>query len=386
MRNIFKNIILSLFVLSLFVGASFAAVNYYFYPHYVITGVVTADSGGSPSGKPVVFFQNTDFLNAGIFVSSEASSNKYVLNAYAAVPPLSYFVLMGATYYVAIPNSNPSSPSDGYGADPVAVSISGKGKEIANLYYKKGGGGGVIIGKTGESPLFDTIKFGNRVYQKSLVARGEKFIVSATPKISATVKSDYGIDTKALSININEERGDASSHSFAVKEVDIKSVIKSAAAAEGAESIKMLSFSYDVPSAYKLSEGQNTIKLKASNLYGATEEVAIVTVMSGPLSVIGQVLTYPSPFSPTRDKNVMITYTLSGDGDIDIILVSGGKQVVKKLTCFAGSEGGSAGLNKVYWDGKPDQGGVVGNGIYSGAIIDKALGKILARFKLSVVD
>ena len=138
-----------------------------------------------------------------------------------------------------------------------------------------------------------------------------------------------------------------------------------------------------------MGEGANTLKFRASNAYGITEEVGIVVVMSGALSVIGQPLTFPAPFSPTKDGKVTIQYTLSDDGDIDIILVSGAKQVIKKIVCFAGQEGGAAGVNKVEWDGKMDNGGIVGNGIYTGAIIARSEGRVLnAKYmiKMSVVD
>jgi flagellar hook assembly protein FlgD len=79
-------------------------------------------------------------------------------------------------------------------------------------------------------------------------------------------------------------------------------------------------------------------------------------------------------------------YTLSKDADIDIYIFSGAAEMVKKISCPAGSVGGSAGLNKVKWDGTRDAGGTIGNGIYVATIVAKQEGKMLSKFKINVFD
>ena len=60
--------------------------------------------------------------------------------------------------------------------------------------------------------------------------------------------------------------------------------------------------------------------------------------------------------------------------------------LITKLSCPTGTEGGSAGVNKVAWDGIMGDSKIDGNGVYSGAIVSKIEGRVLARFKLTVMD
>ncbi|MGB9613460.1 MAG: hypothetical protein ACPL4K_04705, partial [Candidatus Margulisiibacteriota bacterium] len=111
-----------------------------------------------------------------------------------------------------------------------------------------------------------------------------------------------------------------------------------------------------------------------------------VTVLGGPLRVIGIPITFPSPFSITKHGKVTIQYELSKSGNITLYLVSPTGEIIKKWNFNAGEEGGSAGINKVTWDGRTDQGYLAGNAIYLGSIISRDDNRLLAKYKLTIVD
>ena len=57
-------------------------------------------------------------------------------------------------------------------------------------------------------------------------------------------------------------------------------------------------------------------------------------------------------------------YTLTANSDTYIYFFDiAGNQICRKW-CPAGTQGGSSGINRVFWDGKNDYGGVVANGVY----------------------
>ncbi|MBU0629859.1 MAG: hypothetical protein KKC80_02940 [Candidatus Margulisbacteria bacterium] len=109
-------------------------------------------------------------------------------------------------------------------------------------------------------------------------------------------------------------------------------------------------------------------------------------VSGGPYRVIGDALVFPSPYNRGRDKDLIIQYRLSHDADIDIFVVSVNGDIVKKFIFSAGRAGGTAGLNKVKWSGRADDGTLPGNGIYVGTIVDRANNQLLKKFKITIND
>ncbi|MFA5035071.1 MAG: hypothetical protein WC500_04765 [Candidatus Margulisiibacteriota bacterium] len=109
-------------------------------------------------------------------------------------------------------------------------------------------------------------------------------------------------------------------------------------------------------------------------------------VIGGPLRVVGEALVYPNPFSLAADKNLVIQYRLSEDTDIDIFIVAVSGDIIKKLSFYSGAEGGSAGINKIRWNGRADDGTLIGNGIYVGTIVDRGGNNVLSKFKLAIND
>ncbi|OGC11254.1 hypothetical protein A3K48_01860 [candidate division WOR-1 bacterium RIFOXYA12_FULL_52_29] len=109
-------------------------------------------------------------------------------------------------------------------------------------------------------------------------------------------------------------------------------------------------------------------------------------VSGGPYRVIGDALVYPSPFNRARDKELIIQYRLSHDTDIDIFIISVSGDILKKISLAAGHPGGSAGLNKVKWSSRADDGTLPGNGIYVGTIVDRLNNQVMKKFKLTIND
>jgi len=214
--------------------------------------------------------------------------------------------------------------------------------------------------KSGKPPIIDSIKIGNRGY-----IRGETVIVSDTPTILPSFKSD---DVTAQTITLTINKGSSSE-----KIVSIKDINKALSAG--------------TPEMGKLSPGKNEIEILITDNNGSTSEVIKLLVLSGETKIVDAPLASPSPYSPLRDNNgITIQYTLSANAGIDLYIYSVAGELVKKISCQEGSEGGSAGLNKVKWNGAPDRGGILGNGTYMGTIIARADNKMIGKFKVNVFD
>jgi hypothetical protein len=277
--------------------------------------------------------------------------------------------------------------ANGYGAGPADVTISGTGYEVVNLAMVFGGGVGPVIDPVlAEPPVIEQIRFGERVYFKHLVERGDKFYTSDTPVISADIEGTeaFGIDTGDITVQINNRQA------YTIASSAVSEIYDSFTAAGVTRS---LSIRYTVPESQALlsdpdQDTDNTVTFTAWDAGHtiSTTEVCTVTVAGGPLRIIGAVLAYPSPFSPTKDGGTQIQYTLSRDAEIEVIVVSIAGEAVRRIHCPAGTEGGSAGANKVPWNGRNMIGEQVGNGVYAGTIISREENKMLAKFKVTVFD
>jgi hypothetical protein len=102
------------------------------------------------------------------------------------------------------------------------------------------------------------------------------------------------------------------------------------------------------------------------------------------MGVIGAILNYPNPFSPGRGIGTTIAYTLKSDFDVTLYIYDIGAHLIHKKTYMRGTEGGHAGYNEVFWDGKnmfrdPTSNGIVVLKLVSG-------GNVLGTSKLTVID
>ena len=201
-----------------------------------------------------------------------------------------------------------------------------------------------------------------------MVDAGDKVYVSGSAKISATIKAKDGIDIANISMVLNNTK------TFKLSDSHISSK------ATSGNKVTECNISYDISG---LSVGENSVVLNVENSGGKVSENIKLTVVQG-MSVIGDVVFYPSPFSITNDKIGYIQYTLSENTNVEIYIVSVAGTTVKKINAFSGSEGGNSGRNKVSWNGRSDAGTLVGNGIYVGIVVSN--GQILKKFKFTIKD
>jgi len=368
------------------IGALFAgiAAAQLFWPIYWITGSVqNADDGTTADGQYVHFYKNDADRAAGKLSLGVVGSGRYMINTFN----LNLSSLdVGQTYYAAIPNTNPADPSEGYGAMPVAIPISGKGYDEAPLLvFNKGVDpfGQVAIGTP---PVIRQVWFGNRIYQKTLVARGETFIVGPTPTIRASIEATgtSGINASNITILVNE--GTARARTYTMAAANITQTVYATAAKDA---IQSLAVEYSIPESDPLPENEDSqvaVRAWDAGNTASTSEACTVTVLGGPLRVVGSVLVYPSPFSQRRHGTCTIQYALSAKANVDIYIYAPSGQLVKKITRFSGMEGGSAGINNVVWDGRTESGMLAGNAVYVGTLVARDEGKLLATFKFTILD
>jgi len=240
-----------------------------------------------------------------------------------------------------------------------------------------------------EPPPAIKLWFNNRFYQQKMVeSEGYVFIIPDLPalKIKLTIETPYTISQVAGANYIILDEGTIHEKKINIKESNISRVyLAGTKAVEGMVAGMDIEYTFDET----ITAGPHTFTIYAkSSGYLAQQSTgslkANVEVMGGPLRLIGEAITYPSPFDINKDKNVTIQYTLSSNGNIDIYLVNVGGERIKKMSFMAGQEGGTAGANKVVWDGVSDQGGFTGNAIYLGTIVARDEGRVLGKVKLTV--
>lgn len=95
------------------------------------------------------------------------------------------------------------------------------------------------------------------------------------------------------------------------------------------------------------------------------------------------VLNVPNPFNPGIGQRTEICYQLGQDAEVTIYIFNTNNQLIKKISCSAGSTGGQEGYNKVTWDGISDFAEVVANDIYFARVVSG--GKQLGKCKIAVI-
>lgn len=232
-----------------------------------------------------------------------------------------------------------------------------------------------------------SIWFDNRLYNQALVDKGEQFIVSSKPKIKLEFKIDPPYALSLKNENYSMAVDNASIKGFSVQASQISGKVAVAGVKDGYGEII-----FEYPMADSLAGGEHVFDFsaKSSGSHGIPTSVNIpakVQVVLGELKLMDTPISFPSPYSPTKNKDgITLQYTLSSNADVEIYIFSISGELVKKISCQSGSEGGNAGLNKVKWNGLYDSGSVIGNGIYLGTIVAKNEGKQLAKLKINVFD
>jgi len=349
---------------------------------YWVAGTVSDPDNQGTEGRRVVFWKDDPPANNGFAddvvgpPGLSARPNEFMMNANE---DWRMYVTPGP-YKIAIVNDNPENMAEGYGAGPDDVTITGTGYDIFNLTLEKGAG---ILDPGARqdplAPIIEDVYFGNRKYQWDLAeTKGEdfEFVISPQPKISATITSAAGIQASSVFVIVQEGVADLE-QSFSLSEV-------SKVTASGPTDLPTeIIFTIDYFNEGKYIPDGNAIPVtfRASNAYGTTTRVARVDVFGGEAGVRGQILTFPSPLRFSASGELTIQYVLTKDINTDIYIVDVSGRIVKKFVNYARQEGGSAGLNKVTWDLRTDQGSRVASGIYVISLVNRENGKLLGKGK-----
>lgn len=227
------------------------------------------------------------------------------------------------------------------------------------------------------------VSFGGMAYQKDWVWKKEKAQISPWTNIKVEYEgaSPYGVQIDPIVV----DDGTPSEKSFVVKENNISSITY----IPETSIPQVIRVDFTFPE--ELPSGKHTLSFCARSLgkFGRAAEAmekVVVQVVGGPIRLTGFPLTFPSPFSIRRDKEVVIQYRLSENAPVDIYLTNVAGERVKKFSFVSGEKGGKAGLNKVNWNGVTDKSSLAGNGIYFGTVVDRNRERLLGKFKLTIVN
>ncbi len=105
---------------------------------------------------------------------------------------------------------------------------------------------------------------------------------------------------------------------------------------------------------------------------------------AGLFSVTSWAKNVPNPFRPRQGEGTTIIYNISADTCTKLIIYDITGRAIWQKSFDPGEEGGKAGQNSVFWDGKNDFGGYVGNGIYIYMVISDS--KILHLGHMAVMN
>jgi hypothetical protein len=381
-----KKLLLSLIAVAILTGVALAQYQY-FTPVYWVGGRVT----GAPAGEPVYFFKTLADVTADPPQYTRGyidDSGNFLLNGFAFQKT---FLKVGEKHYLA------TEQKEGKGAGPTEVMITGSGYDrVADMAVVPGGG--FVLGKVevvNEPPPTLRLTFGKRLYQPNIYwipEKGDKpFVVSPDTelKVEASIDLPFTLakDIESYQIVVDEGTSMARTVTLNAANVEKKTYASGTGADEGFITSMSLKYKFDEP----LTEGKHGINVivRSSGLRGTaavSTQFATVEVMGGPLRVIGVPITFPSPYSIIKDGTVSIQYELSANGSITVYLNSPTGEILKKWNFEAGTEGGSAGVNKITWDGRSDQGYQAGNAIYLGSILSRDENRMLAKYKLTIVN
>ena len=156
------------------------------------------------------------------------------------------------------------------------------------------------------------------------------------------------------------------------------------------QSVKFSSFQNNLTNGiitYKasLTEGPHSVRLVAFDLTGkfTNSDPIKFKVAAEAAKMLGGVLCYKNPFNPGIGESTKITYTLNSDADTSIYIYNLVGQLIKKIVCASGAEGGRAGYNQPAWDGYSDFKELAGNDVYLIRIVSG--GQVIGKCKVAVL-
>lgn len=195
-----------------------------------------------------------------------------------------------------------------------------------------------------------------------------------------TVSGDYVTAQPVITATVTDEE---TGLLLNICSVEVDSVMISFSALSG-------SSTYDASSGLltycpTFSDGTHSFRIHARDTasnYSSSESLSI-TVQSTGVEIKGAVLNYPNPFNPAIGEETEIGYQLSADANVTVYIFNILGQPIKKIDCPAGTEGGSAGYNKVAWNGYSDFSRIAGNDLYLVRIVSG--GKVIGKTKIVVL-
>ncbi len=359
---------------------------------YTIMGTVNGIAEAPSAGRTVVFFRDRNddgsvsIYNVSTVDAVATAGGNYKVSASANLELLPLKV--GMTYHVAVVKDE-----RGYGAGPVDFRLSGLGFDSApNLTMALGAGVDLRRGETGEPNPDIQLWFGNRLYQPKLVTADNPFVITDQPslKVNVSIGGGYALADKISGYSIKVDPDTSTARDLALPETAMGSQIyASGVSATAPKQLTSMSLNYALTESLPSGKHLFRVTAKSSGLLAAQSVStlnATVEVIAGPVRLIGTPITFPSPFSISKDRTVTIQYTLSKNAAIEIILADISGRRVKNFVFESGAEGGSAGLNKATWNGATDLGSLAGNGIYLGTSVAKDEGRKLGSVKVTLLD
>jgi len=96
----------------------------------------------------------------------------------------------------------------------------------------------------------------------------------------------------------------------------------------------------------------------------------------------GEVVSYPSPFNPDLNQSTTVSYKLSQDVEVKVLIYDITGQLIKTIITNSANRW-SDGYSRISWDGKSGFGEAVDNGVYLVRIVSE--GKIIGKTKVLVI-
>jgi hypothetical protein len=151
------------------------------------------------------------------------------------------------------------------------------------------------------------------------------------------------------------------------------------------QSVKFSSYNNNLIYKASFTDGAHSVRIVAFDLAGnfINSDTIKFKVAAEAAKITDGVLCYKNPFNPGIGETTRITYTLNADADVNIYIYNLVGQLLKKISCPAGDEGGRADYNQPTWDGYTDFKELVGNDVYLIRVVSG--GQVIGKCKLAVL-
>jgi hypothetical protein len=222
------------------------------------------------------------------------------------------------------------------------------------------------------------ISFDDRFYLDALYSKKDPITIAEVPVIKVDFNTRSGLRWRKSSFKIDKQEKSAAKGEFTL--IVVKPYKK-----VSTFDVDYAMFMINIPNGQELPFGEHTFLFEGENAYGIpfSKEV-YARVISVPAEVVGKPMVYPNPFSPSRQGEAKIQYTLSMQTNIELVIFGVDGTIITKKSYIMGNDGARKGKNTIFWTGRTDAGFSVSNGIYSAVIIDKNENRILDKFLITI--